>query len=428
MKGFVVSWFFPPTNSSEGLVTFKLLKNSNFKYDVFTQKNNTAWSYGNKDINLLSENIKTIYSETDSLQEWVQEAVEYYDKHKEEYSFIMTRSMAPEAHEVGLAIKKKYPSAKWIASFGDPIFNNPYNLLSRRKNPYRPLPYGFENTSLRYMLSPKRMLKSFIWKMITRIRNRKNTPESKNSKLEKDVFLSADIIILNNGYQKEYMLKNYSNVIISKALVLPHSFDESLYNYSSDNSDSAHGKDKFIMTYLGHLDEIRNVSLFFKALSRIRKHRPELLHKVEISFYGNMSMSDKANIIDYRLTDVVKVRDSVTYLESLQIMLSSDLLLLFDANLGELLNENIFFAAKLVDYIGAKKPILGITMLDGASADILRKINANVATFSEDDIYNNLVYILVNGANKLNDNIEEFNSINVAKKYDVIVEELYENN
>jgi hypothetical protein len=166
--------------------------------------------------------------------------------------------------------------------------------------------------------------------------------------------------------------------------------------------------------------------LFFKALSRIKKNRPELLHKVEINFYGNMSISDKASIIDCGLTDVVKVRDSVTYLESLQIMLSSDLLLLFDANLGEILNENIFFAAKLADYIGAKKAILGITMLDGASADILKKINAIVATFSEDDIYNNLIYILVNGANKLNDNIEEFNSINVAKKYDAILEELYE--
>lgn len=423
MKGFVVSRFFPPINSSEGLETFKLLKNSRFEYDVFTQKSNMAWSYGNKDTNLPSENIQTIFSESDSLQEWALEAVEYYDKHKEDYSFIMTRSMAPEAHEVGLAIKKKYPNVKWIASFGEPIFNNPYNLFSGIKNPYRLLPYGFENTLLSYMLSPKRMLKSFVWKT----RNKKIIPELKKSKLEKDVFLAADIIVLNNDYQKEHMLKNSSKDINSKALVLPHSFDESLYNYSSDSSVSARKKDKYIMAHLGNLDEIRNVNLFLKALSRIKKNRPELLHKVEINFYGKMFISDRANIIDCGLTDVVKVRDSVSYLESLQIMLSSDLLLLFDANLGEILNENIFFAAELADYIGAKKAILGITMLDGAGADTLRKINANVATFSEDDIYNNLVYILVNGANKLNDNIEEFNSINVAKKYDAIVEELYEN-
>lgn len=423
MKGFVVSRFFPPINSSEELETFKLLKNSKFKYGVFTQKNNTAWSYGNKDANLLSENIQTIFSESDRLQEWALEAVEYYDKHKEDYSFIMTRSMAPEAHEVGLAIKKKYPNVKWIASFGEPIFNNPYNLFSGINNPYHLLPYGFENTPLSYMLSPKRMLKSFVWKT----RNKKIVPELKKSKLEKGVFFAADIIVLNNDYQKEHMLKNYPKDIISKALVLPHSFDESLYSYSSYSGVSARKKDKYIMAHLGNLDEIRNVNLFLKALSRIKKHRPELLHKVEINFYGKMSMSDRANIIDCGLTDVVKVRDSVSYLEGLQIMLNSDLLLLFDANLGEILNENIFFAAKLADYIGAKKAILGITMLDGAGADILRKINANVATFSEDDIYNNLVYILVNGANKLNDNIEEFNSINVAKKYDAIVEELYEN-
>lgn len=423
MKGFVVSRFFPPINSPEGLEAFKLLKNSNFKYDVFTQKSNILRSYENKDTNLLSENIQTVFSESDSLQEWAQEAVEYYDKHKEDYSFIMTRSMAPEAHEVGLAIKKNYPNVKWIASFGEPIFNNPYNLFSGINNPYHLLPYGFENTPLSYMLSPKRMLKSFVWKT----RNKKIVPELKKSKLEKGVFFAADIIVLNNDYQKEHMLKNYPKDIISKALVLPHSFDESLYSYSSYSGVSARKKDKYIMAHLGNLDKIRNVNLFLKALSRIKKHRPELLHKVEINFYGKMSMSDRANIIDCGLTDVVKVRDSVSYLEGLQIMLNSDLLLLFDANLGEILNENIFFAAKLADYIGAKKAILGITMLDGAGADILRKINANVATFSEDDIYNNLVYILVNGANKLNDNIEEFNSINVAKKYDAIVEELYEN-
>ena len=45
MKGFVISWFYPPINSSEGLVTFKLLNRSEIKHDVFTQKGNQHWSY-----------------------------------------------------------------------------------------------------------------------------------------------------------------------------------------------------------------------------------------------------------------------------------------------------------------------------------------------------------------------------------------------
>ena len=42
----VISWFFPPVNSSEGLVTYKLLNNSKFTYDVYTQNSNDNWSYG----------------------------------------------------------------------------------------------------------------------------------------------------------------------------------------------------------------------------------------------------------------------------------------------------------------------------------------------------------------------------------------------
>ena len=47
MRGLVISWFYPPTNSSEGLVTYKLLKNSSFNYDVVThefQESDDIWS------------------------------------------------------------------------------------------------------------------------------------------------------------------------------------------------------------------------------------------------------------------------------------------------------------------------------------------------------------------------------------------------
>ena len=44
-KGLVISWFYPPGNSSEGLVTYKLLKNSKYQYDVFTRgcQNDGVW-------------------------------------------------------------------------------------------------------------------------------------------------------------------------------------------------------------------------------------------------------------------------------------------------------------------------------------------------------------------------------------------------
>ncbi|MFR8622331.1 hypothetical protein [[Ruminococcus] torques] len=46
----------------------------------------------------------------------------------------MTRSMPPESHEIGLKIKEIKPEIKWIASFGDPIANNPFVLKTIKKD------------------------------------------------------------------------------------------------------------------------------------------------------------------------------------------------------------------------------------------------------------------------------------------------------
>jgi hypothetical protein len=52
-------------------------------------------------------------------------------------------------------------------------------------------------------------------------------------------------------------------------------------------------------------------------------------------------------------------------------MVMTDVLLLIDAPSES--GVNPFLASKLIDYLGAGKPILGITDVKGTSADILRK-------------------------------------------------------
>ena len=84
----VISWFYPPVNSSEGLVTYKLLKKSKYEYDVFTQKNSSLWSYNNKDELPESKNVKSIFAKANNLQDWVEEATEYIRQNKEKYDII----------------------------------------------------------------------------------------------------------------------------------------------------------------------------------------------------------------------------------------------------------------------------------------------------------------------------------------------------
>lgn len=418
MKGLVISWYFPPINSSEGLVTFKLLKNSNYTYDVFTQKNNKSWTYGAEEKKLISKNINTIFGVSKNINEWVNEGIAFFEKNKDKYDFIMSRSMAPESHEIALAIKQKYPNIKWIASFGDPIKDNPYELFTHKSNPNKVLGNGLLDYSIKYIFSPKRILKSILWEYRTKTYIKNNTRELRDKKLQDDVFEYADRIILNNQYQKNHMLKS-SNIKEDKVIVLPHTFDEDFYNYKLSNKN-----DKIVMSYIGHCDDIRTPKPLLDAIKRLKETIPNLNEKLIVNFYGNFPNMDKIVIIDNQIEDIVKVNKPVTYFDSLDIMRKSNWLLLIDANLSRFIDKNIFFAAKIADYLGSKRNILGITMYDGASADILRKTDNIVSSHSVEEIYINLLSI-INGKIKEHDyNADEYNAKNVAKIYDNMVKEL----
>ena len=129
MRIFVASWFFPPATSSEGLVTYKLLRNSNLEYDVFSSTSR-QWGYKAKTGFNKEENIHSYTIETDSIEKWVDACIEKFEELNKLYAYecIMTRSTPPESILVGKAIKERYPKIKWIASFGDPVANNPYEL------------------------------------------------------------------------------------------------------------------------------------------------------------------------------------------------------------------------------------------------------------------------------------------------------------
>ena len=264
-KILVISWFYPPINSSEGLVTYKLLRNSKLQYDVCMQESNASWSYGNKEYLPECENVRKIPIQADTLEIWKNKTIEYFNAHKKEYDIIMTRSMPPESHEIGLKIKEIKPEIKWIASFGDPIANNPFVLKTIKKIS----PYSLQNRYIRPMgireiISPKRMIKNEIWKKRMK---KEQIPYKKEQELEDAIITKSDYIIMNNPYQKQYMTGKYSDAIKAKAIVLPHSFDYSLYDKEIDAENSG----KIRMVYIGHLDDIRTPHLFLKAIASMKK-------------------------------------------------------------------------------------------------------------------------------------------------------------
>ena len=413
----VVSWFYPPINSSEGLVTYKLLKNSKFEYDICMQDSNDSWSYGKNEKLPECGNVRKICAKSTTLLEWKKEVVSYFEKHMNEYDIVMTRSMPPESHEIGLEIKKIKPKIKWIASFGDPIANNPFVLKEMTKaSPYSVKACGASSLDMRWILSPKRFLKNMLWK---KREKKKSVPLEKERVLEALIMSICDYVIFNNEYQKKYMLSKTETNIDKKAVVLPHSFDLTLYDAVIPERENS----KIRMVYIGHLDNIRTPHLFFEALNELKKQDETLADKLEVQFYGNMSDKEKVYLMDSELLDVVQVKKPVDYKTSLAIMRDSDWLIHIDANLHGILNENIFFAAKLADYIGAKKPIFGITMFDGAGADILRTVNGITVSYTVDEIKNYLYLIIYRNYEVVinQESVDRFNAVEVAKEFDELV-------
>ena len=393
-KILVITWFYPPVNSSEGLVTYKLLNNSRYEYDVFTQKNSASWSYGNNDNLENNKNINCIFAESNNLKAWKKEAIKYFKENKNKYDVVMTRSMPPESHEIGIKIKKIKPSIKWIASFGDPIANNPYVSLTKKNDHTRFL--------VRVKRFPKTLARNMLKKYVT-----ENPIENKTIKY-------SDMIIFNSIEQQKYMLGNKKK----ESIVLAHSYYDKLYPKNVKKFD-----DKIHITYIGHLDKIRTPKLLLEAVRELKQADTNLFEKLEVDFYGNLCTDDKLYIFNNELYDVIKYKKQVGYLESLKIMKESNFLLHVDANLSLVNNENIFFAAKLADYIGSGTPIIGITMLDGASANILRDINGLVLTYSKSDIKNYLRKIIYeNYSFDLNkDACLEYSAKKVAEKFDDMV-------
>lgn len=422
-KILVISWFYPPINSSEGLVTFKLINNSKYDYDVFTQGSVEDWTYGANVSYKNNDNVKVISSDRTYIPFWVSDAVDYFTAHRNEYDAIMTRAMPQECHIAGIEIKKKFPDVKWIASFGDPIDKNPYHHLACTLFSHNSLKnFINRDKGLRFKLSPKRILLNAAWEL----RHKRQRELRKQLKYIQETTLKmADRIVLNNESQKRYMIGDDKKTL-AKTVVVHHSYDKSFY---AETEKKQNEKIRFL--FVGHLDEIRNVTPILTALNDLKADDPKLGEKAEFVFYGNMANADKLAILDNNLCDVVRKEKAIDYQQSLAEMQKADWLIHTDGNISSIVSENIFFAAKIVDYFGSGTNILATTMQTGDVIDVLNNANAIVSSYSYNEIKNWLYLIIYHGYTKEpnKDYIEkEFSSSNVAKVFDASVDEMFNNN
>lgn len=385
---FVVSWFYPPLNSSEGLVTAKLLGRSQYHYDVFTESSCEQWSYGRSAALPETDNVHRIESRASTPSAFADEAFRYFQSHTDSYSLVMTRSMPPECHAAGLRIKETFPAVPWLASFGDPIKDNPYRHLDETLYSSWSLD-SMKNRKapLSFRLSPRRFVHEALWLLRhrTAVRERQALGD-----LEEQTVQRAERILVNNRSELRYLLPEH---LRQKAVLLRHSYEPALYDALPRRESGE--PTRFVFT--GALDEQRSAAPLLEAIAELKADCADLPARAVFDFYGTMAEHDLAAIVRLGLTGLVRYSPPTGYLDSLRQLAAADWALHIDADLSAVWNENVFFAAKLADCFGAHVPVFAIGMPRGDVTRCLERAGMVTVGFSVGEIKQALYEILYQG-------------------------------
>lgn len=389
----MISYFAPPLLSAESILVGKLLPelakhyqieliavgdDPDFRKDealseLMQTDNLEVYRYSNpKPINKI---VRRLYQKSSPLfhdvnDKWLRQVLLRH-KPKGPYKLIYSRSMPAISHLTALAYKQKL-GIPWVAQFSDPWANNPYH---------------------KYPLEWMHAL------------------EKKN---ESKVVHAAERLIFPTTEIRDLVAAHYDDVDVkARSTILPHYYDERLYTMSEVTNEGAArqaSQDRLTLAYIGDFYGLRSPEPLLKALEIMQQRAPELTSRLHLRIIGNVQS------IFHRMIDETTAKTGITiervgqvpYLQSLAEMKHSDVLLLVDAPT----DINIFLPSKLIDYFGARKPMMGITSEFGTTGSLIRKFGFPVADPREPErVAADLLQLL--------DNLEESRSRAATNDYEM---------
>jgi glycosyltransferase involved in cell wall biosynthesis len=237
------------------------------------------------------------------------------DLHPTGHDILVTFASPMSTHLAGLRVRRRLPGIRWAAYFGDPWVTNP---MFRRTGPARAM----------------------------------------HARMERAVVGSADLLVFPCSEMRDLTLRGYGGDARARSRVIAHGFEEKLFPPAEPRQSG----EPFIIRHLGSLYGSRTPSDLVSALDLIRHGEPAILDKLRFEFYGPHS----DDFEDPGLPPgMVSFHPPVPYLESLGLMRSADALLVITPSEAE---SGAFLPSKIIDYIGAGRPVIGICRPGACSA------------------------------------------------------------
>ncbi len=308
---------------------------------------------------------------------WIKPSIKYLDKYLKEHPEITTVISTGPPHSLHLIaskLKRKH-NIQWIADFRDPWTQiDFYDKL----------------------LPGKRA-------------------DNKHKKLEKQVLTEADEIITVS----DSCALGLNEIVPRTYHVVTNGFEFPEFNENEIQLDK-----KFTIAHFGSMPEARNPNVLWRALQEVIQENKELKNDLEIRLTGTVDHKVLADAEKYDLIDLVKVEESVSHKESIQLQRSSQILLLVANNTG---NVKGILTGKFFEYLGAKRPIIAIGLKDGDLDRAMKSTNAgHFADFNDvstlkDWITEAYQKFKVGNLSATTKNTDQYNSRNLVQK---IVEQL----
>ncbi|MCA1816672.1 MAG: hypothetical protein LC746_09750 [Acidobacteria bacterium] len=282
-------------------------------------------------------------------------AVEHYAR-ANQYApdAIVSFSQPTTDHLVGLELKKIF-RAPWIAHFSDPWVDNPFHSTDARTRDF-------------------------------------------NLAAERAVCESADRLIFTSAETVELVMSKYPRGWRAKSRVLPQCFDPRLYPppaaredddaARSDDGRARHGGGaraedheaareavngaargdedaRIVVRHVGNFYGARTPAPLLDSLALLTATDESSLRGVTFALVGvtDPSLVARAGVGDLR-AGLVVTTPPVGYRESLRLMAEADGLLIIDAPA----DVSVFLPSKLIDYLGAARPVFGFTPRGAARA------------------------------------------------------------
>lgn len=260
---------------------------------------------------------------------WVRPSVKFLSEYlkKNQITTIITTGPPHSIHLIGLKLKKKNPSLKWLADFRDPWSE-----------------WGF--------LESVRVGTNAKWL---------------HRKLEKKVLKNADEIITITPFY----VRQLERLSGRKVNLLTNGFDE------EDFKDFKVVKsDKFLVRHIGIVNEKCDPRPFMIAVGDLCKEDEEIKRLIKIEFVGTVHPAFREFVsTDETLSSVTVFTGTVPHRALMDIYASSAVLVLV---LNGYKDAEGYMPGKLFEYLTTGLPILGIGPEDGDAAQLLNETGNGV--------------------------------------------------